>query len=66
MIDHIAQVGQRALELPPIDGLRCFTGVLEGDAEVGAVGAGGFALLYRGGCVADLDEGSRISLLSSR
>lgn len=66
MIDHIAQVCQRALELPAIDGLRCFAGVLEGDAEVGAVSAGGFALLDRGGCVADLDEERRVSLLSSR
>ena len=57
MINHIAQVCKRALELPAIDRLRCFAGVFEGDAEVGAVSAGGFALLDRGGCVADLDEG---------
>lgn len=61
MIDHIAQICQRALELPAIDGLSRFAGVFEGDAEVGAVSAGGFALLDRGGCVADLDEEEWIS-----
>ena len=61
VIDHIAQVCQCALELPAIDSLCCFTGVLEGDAEVGAVSAGGFALLDRGSCVADLDDKERIS-----
>ena len=40
MINHIAQVCQRALELPAIDGLGRFAGVFEGDAEVGAVSAG--------------------------
>ena len=45
MIDHIAQVCQRALELPAIDSLGGFAGVFEGDAEVGAVSAGGFAWL---------------------
>ena len=54
MIDHIAQVCKRALELPAIDSLSRFAGVFEGNAEVGAVSAGGFALLDRGGCVADL------------
>ena len=61
MINHIAQVCQRALELPAIDGLGRFAGVFEGDAEVGAVSAGGFAWLDCGGCVADLDEEERIS-----
>ena len=61
MINHIAQVCQRALELPAVDGLGRFAGVFEGDAEVGAVSAGGFALLDRGGCVADLDEEERVS-----
>lgn len=61
MIDHIAQVRQCALELPAIDSLGGFAGVLEGNAEVGAVSAGGFAWLDRGGCVADLDEEERIS-----
>jgi len=54
MFNHIVQIGQRALQLPAVDGLCCFAGVFEGDAEVGAVGAGGLALLDCGGCVADL------------
>ena len=45
MINHVAQVCQRALELPAIDSLGGFAGVFEGDAEVGAVSAGGFAWL---------------------
>ena len=56
VIDHIAQIRQRALELPAVDRLSRFAGVFEGDAEVRAVSAGGFPLLDRGGCVADLDE----------
>lgn len=62
MIDHIAQVGQRALKLPAIDGLGCFAGVFEGDAEIGTVSAGGFALFDRGGCVADLEKQEWVSL----
>lgn len=54
MIDHIAQVCQRAFELPAIDSLSCFAGIFEGDAKVGAMSTGGFALLDRGSCVADL------------
>lgn len=54
VIDYIAQICQRALEFPAIDSLCGFAGVFEGDAEVGAVGAGGFALLDCRGCVADL------------
>ena len=61
MINHIGQICQRALEFPSIDSLSSFTGVFEGDAEVGAVSAGGFALLDRCGCVADLLEKKRIS-----
>ena len=61
MINHIGQICQRALEFPSIDSLSRFTGVFEGDAEVGAVSAGGFALLDRRGCVADLHEKERIS-----
>ena len=45
VINHVAQVCQRALELPAIDRLGGFAGVFEGDAEVGAVSAGGFAWL---------------------
>ncbi len=68
MINHIAQVCQRALELPTIDGLSRFAGVFEGDAEVGPVSAGGFALLDRGGCVADLDgeEGRLVGVCGMR
>lgn len=61
MIDHIAQVCKCALELPAIDSLSGFAGVFEGDAEVGAVSAGGFALLDSRGCVTNLDEEERIS-----
>ena len=61
VINHIAQICQRALELPSIDSLSGFTGVFEGDAQVGTVSAGGFALLDRCGCVADLHEEERIS-----
>lgn len=52
--DHVLQVGGGALELPAIDGLGGFSRVLEGDAEVGAAGAGGLRGLEVGGCVADL------------
>lgn len=70
MIDHIAQVCKCALELPAIDSLSGFAGVFEGDAEVGAVSAGGFALLDRRGCVADhldstlivVDDGVRVRI----
>ena len=61
MFNHIAQICHRALELPSIDSLGRFTGVFEGDAEVGAVSTGRFALLYRCGCVADLHEEERVS-----
>lgn len=33
---HILEVGEGALELPAVDGLGGFAGVLEGDTEVGA------------------------------
>ena len=61
MINHIGQVCQRALEFPSIDSLSRFTGVFEGDTEVGAVSTGGFALLDRCGCVADLHEKEVVS-----
>ena len=61
MVDHIAQVCQRALELPAIDGLGRFAGVFEGNTEVGAVSTGRFAWFNRGGCVANLHEEERIS-----
>ena len=61
MIDHIVQICQCALELPSVDSLSRFTSVFEGDAEVGAVSAGRFALLDRCGCVADLLKERRVS-----
>ena len=64
MINHIVQISQRALQLPPIDGLCRFAGVFEGDAEVGAMSAGGFALLDCGGCVADLRVREEVSWVS--
>lgn len=54
MVNNIIEVCQGALELPAIDCLSGFAGVFEGDAEVGAVGAGGLARCYARGCVADL------------
>jgi hypothetical protein len=62
MIDDISKICKSALELPAIDGLCSFAGVLEGDAEVGAVSAGGLAWLDRGGCVADLKSRENVSL----
>ena len=63
VIDHIAQVCQCALELPAVDRLSRFAGIFEGDTEVRAVSAGGFPLLDRGSCVADLDEAEGVSRL---
>lgn len=54
VVNNIIEVCQGALELPAIDCLSGFAGVFEGDAEVGAVGAGGLARCYARGCVADL------------
>lgn len=54
VLEHVAQVGEGAVELPAVDGLRGFAGVFEGDAEVGAPGAGGFRGVDLGGGVADL------------
>ena len=42
LLNHIAQVCQRTLELPAIDGLCGFAGVFERDTEVSAASAGGF------------------------
>ena len=38
--DYVVEVCDCALELPAVDGLGGFAGVLEGDAEVSAAGAG--------------------------
>lgn len=54
MINDITEIGERALELPAIDSLSRFTGVFEGDAEVGTAGTGGLGGLDRSRCVADL------------
>ena len=62
MVLHVVEVGEGTLELPAIDGLRRFAGVLEGDAEVGASSARRFGGLEVGGCVADLWEGVVVSV----
>lgn len=43
-----------ALQLPSVDGLGGLAGVLEGDTEVGAAGAGGLRRLDFGSSVTDL------------
>lgn len=40
VLQDISEVGEGALELPAVDGLRSLARVLEGDAEVAAAGAG--------------------------
>ena len=55
MVLDIVEVGEGALQLPAVDGLGGFAGVLEGAAEVGAPGARGFGGFDVGGCVADLE-----------
>lgn len=55
VLEHVAQVGEGAVELPAVDGLGRFAGVLEGDPEVGAAGAGGLRGVDLGGGVADLE-----------
>ena len=59
MSNDIVQVSDGALELPAVDGLGGFTGVFEGDAEVGAAGAGGFCGFDLCCCVADLEREER-------
>lgn len=56
MSDDVVQVGFGALELPAVDGLGGFTGIFEGDTEVGAASASGFGGLELGCCVADLER----------
>ena len=56
VLEHVAQVGEGAVEFPAVDGLGGFAGVFEGDAEVGAPGAGGFRGVDLGGGVADLGD----------
>ena len=57
MIEHIFEIGDCAGEFPAVDGLGGFAGIFEGDAEVGAAGAGGFGVFDLSGGVADLVEG---------
>ena len=54
--NNIAQVRKSAVEFPAVDSLGGFAGVLEGDTEVSTAGAGRFAGLNLGGCVANLDR----------
>jgi len=61
LLNHIVKVGQCALQLPAVDGLRCLAGVLEGDAQVSTARAGGFRRLDVGGCVTDLEERACVS-----
>jgi hypothetical protein len=52
--NHIVQISKGALQFPPVDSLRRFSGVLEGYTKVGATGASGFSRLDFGCCVPDL------------
>jgi hypothetical protein len=54
VLQDIAKVGERALELPAVDGLGGLAGVLEGNAEVAAARAGRLCALDAGCCVANL------------
>ncbi len=60
MLNHIVQVGQRALQFPSVDRLGRFSCVFERDSEVGSARAGGLAAVDCGGCVADLSEEGRL------
>ena len=55
VLEHVAQVGEGAVELPAVDRLGGFACVFEGDAEVGASRTGGFRGVDLGGGVADLE-----------
>lgn len=60
----VLEEGHGTLELPAIDGLGGLAGVLEGDTEVGAAGAGRFRGLDLSRCVSDLStEGRRSKLV---
>lgn len=54
VLDYIVEIGDCASEFPAVDRLGCFSRVLEGDAQVGAAGAGGFGGLEVRCCIADL------------
>jgi len=49
VLQDISEVGERAVELPAVDGLGGLAGVLEGNAEVAAAGAGRLCAV-NGGC----------------
>lgn len=51
MLEDIIEVGERTSEFPPVDGLRSFTGVFEGNAEVSTARASGFRGLDGSCCV---------------
>lgn len=55
MLLHILQEGQRAIQLPSIDCLCSFTGILERDTEVGTTRTGGLAVVdgFSVSCVPD-------------
>lgn len=54
VLEHVAQVGEGAVELPAVDGLCRFARVLEGHTQVGSPRARGFRGVDLGGRVADL------------
>ena len=62
LVLDILEVGEGALELPAVDGLRGLAGVLERDTEVGAASAGALCGLEVRRSVSDL--GISISMLS--
>lgn len=57
MRDNIIQICDCALQFPPVDRLCRFTGVFEGNAEVGTASSSGFAGFDCCCCVADLGRG---------
>lgn len=58
LLNHILEEGDGTGDLPAVDCLGGFAGVLEGGTEVGATSAGGFRGLEVGGSVANLGKGN--------
>lgn len=56
VLQDISEVGEGALELPAVDSLSRLAGVLEGNAEVAAAGAGRLCAVNGGCSVANLQE----------
>jgi len=56
VLQDISEVGERAVELPAVDGLGGLAGVLEGNAEVAAAGAGRLCAVNGGCSVANLQK----------